>query len=249
MATVTELATDLGATDQVKAYQARQALAKLCGDLGASGKEAERAAAAKDLAAALGAVKPAKDKRGEPTVESMQSVSAVNEICRALALVAGEAEVGVLAACLKDIDLREPARWCLSRLTCQGAADALAECLQTATGTEFRVGVINALGKKSGSNVVEALKGATTDGEPEVRLAACEALANVADAALDAVIAAVDPGRSSRRAGRVAAARIRLGNTLLAAGNDAGALEVFKAVAAADVPEAQKKAAAAAVGK
>ena len=160
----------------------------------------------------------------------------------------GEAEVAVLAACLKDIDLREPARWCLARMNCQGAADALVEAFKTATGTEYRVGLVNALGRKQGSNVLETLKIAAGDKEPEVALAAVEALANTPDAALDAVISSVESGSSSRRAARVARARVRLGSTLMRAGDDAGAKQVFTAVAGADVDEAPKKAAAAAVG-
>ncbi len=248
MATVTELATDLCSGDQIKTYQAQQALARLSGEIGAAGKEAEKAEAAKAVAAVLAGIKPAKDKRGEPTLESMASVDSAMEICRALSLLAGEAEVAVLAACLKDIDLREPARWCLARMNCQGAADALVEAFKTATGTEYRVGLVNALGRKQGSNVLETLKIAAGDKEPEVALAAVEALANTPDAALDAVISSVESGSSSRRAARVARARVRLGSTLMRAGDDAGAKQVFTAVAGADVDEAAKKAAAAAVG-
>ena len=248
MATVTELANDLCSGDQVKTYQAQQALARLSGEIGATGKEAEKAEAAKALAAVLAGVKPAKDNRGEPTLDSIKAVNSANELCRALSLLAGEAEVVVLAECLKNIDLRETARWCLTRMTCQGAADALVEAYKTATGTEYRVGLVNALGRKQGSNVLETLKIAAADKEPEVALAAVEALANTPDAALDAVISGVESGSSSRRAARVARARVRLGSTLLRAGDDAGAKQVFTAVAGADVDEAPKKAAAAAVG-
>jgi hypothetical protein len=247
MATITELCADLGSGDQIKSYQARQALAAQTGAAGAAGHEADKASLAQALAASLAKVKPAKDGRGEPTPESMIGVAGANEICRALALVGGDAEVAALAACLQNIDLREAARWCLSRMTCQAATDALVEALKNAAGTEFRVGLINALGKKTGSAATETLKTAAQDNEPEVRLAAAEALAETPDASLDAVIAAVETGSAARRQARVAKARIRLGNTLVRAGQKDAARTVFAAVAAADVPAAQKKAAQAAL--
>ncbi|MCE9608513.1 MAG: HEAT repeat domain-containing protein [Planctomycetia bacterium] len=247
MATVTQLAADLCSGDQVKAYQAQQSLAKLTGEIGGSGKEAERAATAKELAAALAALKPAKDGRGEPTESSINSVVGATEICRALAFVAGEAETAILKECLKNIDLREPARWCLARMTCQGATDALVEALTNATGTEYRVGLINGLGRKSGSAVVEALKTAVKSNEPEVRLAAAEALAEQPQADLDAVIATVDSGSLQRNEARIARARVRLGNTLLRAGDKAGAKKVFTSIAGSSADEPQKKAATAAL--
>jgi hypothetical protein len=247
MASVAELCKDLSSDDQIKAYQARTALAEMTAKLGASGKEADRATTAKELAEALAALKPAKDNRGEPTIDSMRAVQGATDICRALASIGGDPEAVVLKELLKNIDLREPARWALVRLSCQAATDALVDSLKTATGTEFRVGVVNGLAKKSGSAVVDALKAALADQEPEVRLAAAEALAETPMGALDTVIAGADAGTTSRGKARVARARIRLGNTLDRGGDKDGAKTVFTAVAGSEVDEAQKKAAAAAL--
>jgi hypothetical protein len=248
MATISELSKDLCSSEQVKAYQARRELTKAAAEAGASDAAAKRAELAKDLATALAAITPAKDGRGEPTLDSIRLVEGAADLCRALALVGGDMEVPAVKNCLSNIDLREAARWCLSRMNCQAATDALVECLKNTSGTEFRVGVVNALGRKSGSSVVDTLKGvAADDHEPEMRLAAAEALAEQPLAALDAAIAAVDPGSSSRGKARVARARIRLANTLLRNGDQAGAKTVFEAVAGADVDEAQKNAASAAL--
>jgi len=247
MPTVTELCNDLCSGEQVRAYQARQALTKLCFEVGAAGRENDRTTTAQELAQYLTKLKPAKDNRGEATVESMNTSLGAIDVCRALAAVGGDAEVVAVVECLKNIDLREAARWCLARMTCQAATDALASALQSAAGTEFRVGLINALAKKNGSATVEALRSATTDNEPEVRLAAAEALAQMPDATLDAAIAGIATGASTRRAARTARARLRLAETLLRTGNKDAAKMVFAAVAAADVPAPQKKAALAAV--
>src|SRR5262245_32485319 len=99
MATVTELCADLASGDQVKAYHARRALLKQCNAAGAPGRGADRTAAAAELAKWLASLKPAKDGRGEPTVESMISVCGATDVCRALALVGGDAEVATLAEC------------------------------------------------------------------------------------------------------------------------------------------------------
>lgn len=247
MATITELCADLCSGEQVKAYQAKQSLTRQVCELGAGGKEAEKAVAAKELAEALAKLKPAKDGRGEATPASIESAEGAVEICRALALVGGDAEVAALAGALKNIDLREAARWCLARMTCQGATDALVEAYKTAAGTEFRVGLLNALGDKSGSAVIETLTKATQDDEPEVRLAAAEALAEMPDAAHDLVIAALEFNGNRRFESRAARARIRLANTLVRAGQADAAKAVFSAVAKAEVAEPQKEAAAAAL--
>jgi hypothetical protein len=246
MATISELTKDLCSGEQVKAYQARRELTKTAGEAGTDGEK--KSQLAKDLAAALAAITPAKDGRGEPTLESIRFVEGAADLCRALASVGGDMEVPAVEKCLANIDLREAARWCLARMNCQAATDALVKALSNTSGTEFRVGLVNALARKSGSQVVDTLKGvAAGDHEPEMRLAAAEALAEQPTAALDAAIAAVDPGASSRGKARVARARIRLGQSLVRSGDTAGAKTVFAAVAGAEVDEAQKKAAQAAL--
>jgi hypothetical protein len=247
MATISELSKDLCSGEQVKAYKARRELAKATREAG-GGDDDKRSELAKELATALAAITPAKDSRGEPTLDSIRFVEGAADLCRALSTVGGDMEVPAVKKCLANIDLREPARWCLARLNCQAAIDALVEALKNTSGTEFRVGVVNALARKAGSSVVDALKAvAAEDQEPELRLAAAEALAEQPVVALDSVIAAVDPGNSSRGKARVARARIRLGETLVRSGDKAGAKTVFTAVAAADVGEPQKKAAQAAL--
>ena len=141
-----------------------------------------------------------------------------------------------------DAAVAEPERGALEILT----TDALVEAFKTAAGTEFRVGLINALAKKNGSAVVETLTVATKDGDPEVRIAAAEALAENPDPAHDLVLASLEFGGLSRFESRAARARIRLGNTLVRAGRKDAADSVFAAVARAEVAEPQQKAAQAA---
>jgi len=232
MATVEELCKGLNSGDQVKAYQARQALMIQVGEAGAAGKESQKKELATKLAAELKKLQPAKDGRGEPTEASLASNSAAGDVFRALALVAADAEVPTLQECLKNIDLREMSRWCLDRMTCQTATDALIDAVKTLAGQEFRVGVINSLGRKSGSNVVAALKECLAERDPQIQIAAVEALAAQGDAGQDDAIAAVSKGIGVRGQNRVARARLRLAGAAAKSGNKDAAKKIFESVAA-----------------
>jgi HEAT repeat protein len=110
-------------------------------------------------------------------------------------------------------------------------------------GPEFRVGVINALGKRRGPDVVAALHQQAADPNPEVRLAAVEALANAPEASNDDPIAAAGRTDSPRGKSRANKARIRLAETLRNAGNKPAAIAIYRSVASSDADAPQKKAA------
>lgn len=249
MATVSELCKDLASDDQVKAYRARRALGVMAAAAGAAGKDADRVALAKELATNLATLKPAKDGRGEPTTASLVQSIAAGDICRILSLVASDAEVPTLAGALKNIDLREAARACLQRLSGQAATDALISALSTQAGTEFRVGVINALAGRTGSTVVAALKTCLDEGELEIRLAAVEALASLADPAHDGMMAAAATKVGPRGVQRVARARLRLAGALKASGQQDAAKKICESIIAGKSDEAQRKAAQAVLAR
>jgi len=237
--------------DQTKAFQAGKKLADLAAAAGAPGKEAERAALAAELAKQLNAVNETKDNRGRVQKSLRYSPAVRGEIARALASVGGEAEVAPLTEALKDFEVREMARWALDRMACAAATAALIEAAQQAVGVEFRVGAINALGRRSGPEVVAALKQCAADGDVEIRLAAGEALANFPDASSEPVIAQIllDRPGNSRAIKRIAIARLQLADTLARAGQKDAAATVYRAVESATVDEAQKKAAHAVLEK
>ncbi|MBS0209902.1 MAG: hypothetical protein JSS27_13215 [Planctomycetes bacterium] len=235
-----DLCKELASGDQLRMYHGRVKLTAKWTAAGAPGKENERTKLAKDLAACLPALQPEKDKRGEPTETSMKQVAACQELFRVLSLVGGAGEVGAVAACLKQIDLRETARYCLERLNCQEATDALVNALRTLSGNEFRCGLLNSLARKSGSNVNAALKECLGEKGTAVRLAAVEALANQPELENDAAIASVK--LNGRGAARVIRARLRLGYTLLKADRKDQARKVFDAIGAGPCTEWQKKA-------
>jgi aminopeptidase N len=226
----------LNSNDQPTAYRAKRALANMAAAAGTPGKAGERAALAADLAKA----ETAKNDKGDAP---KYSPKARGDIGRALGEVAGDMEVPALKATLDDFNAREMARFALDRMTCQAATDALADAALNAVGVEFRIGAINALGRRNGSQVVDVLKGCAGDNDPEIRLAAAEALANHADASADPLIVAVGTQAGHRAGLRIAKARVRLAAKLASAGQKDAAKQIYQSIAQSDAAAAQKKAA------
>ena len=124
---------------------------KLTSELGAPDQGKERAETAAMLAAQLSAQTEKKDDKGKVSKVAEHSTKSRNQIARYLASVGGDAEVPALKQSLEDFEVREMARWALSRMTCQAATDALIAVATGGIGNEFRVGVINALGTRQAS--------------------------------------------------------------------------------------------------
>jgi hypothetical protein len=241
MPSVEQLSDQLGSSDQAKVYQAKRALAEQTSAAGAPGKDKERAELAASLAKIVAATRPKSGQDKTPV--AAYSAKVRGEICRALAAVGGDMETPALKQALADFESREMARFALDRMTCQAATDALAEAALQSVGAEFRVGVVNALGRRSGSGVVDALKKCAADADPHVRLAAAEALANHADASADELLVAAEKQPGDRAALRMSKARIRLAETLVRAGQQEAGKKIYQAVAQSDAEGPQKKAA------
>lgn len=236
MPSVEELADQLNSGDQPTVYRAKRALSDMAAAAGTPGKAGERA----ELAAALAKAETVKNEKGDAPKYSAKGRA---EVARTLSLVAGDREVPALKQTLDDFDSREMARFALDRMRCQAATDALAGAALNAVGVEFRIGAINALARRTGSQIVDVLKACTGDRDPEIRLAAAEALANHIDATADPLIAEVGKQSGQRAALRATKARIRLAARLAEAGQKNAARVIYLAIAQSDAAEAQKKAA------
>lgn len=240
MKTVDELLSGMETSDQAKRYAAANEL-KLKA-LRATGKDREEIA--KTLAASLtakGEANRASKKQQPAGLSRTTKVAAI----RLLGAVGGDAEVETLKNLLTDLDLREEVRWALDRITGAPAADAIAGAATNSIGPDFRVGAINALGRRGAS--AAALKECLTDPSPQVRLAAAEALANIPDPSLDAVLvgalkAASQSSTTPEPVQRLTRARIRLAGTLTLAGQKDAARKIYEGVLAANPDPAQRKA-------
>jgi HEAT repeat protein len=248
MDSVEQLCRQLASSEQEKVYQARQEMARRTAEAGSPGQDQQRNELAAKLAAQLAVVRDAKDSKGNPTKVPALSAQGRALVARYLANVGGDDEVPVLVAAMQDFDVREMARWALTRMICPAATAALIEAATSGIGNEFRVGAINGLSDRSGPKVIEALTVCLSDPTPEIRLAAVEALANHADPEADAAIAKAAAGHP-RAARRVVKARLRLAEKLVSAGQPDAAKQIYQSIASGKFDAAQKKAAAAALAR
>jgi hypothetical protein len=237
MVSVNELADQLSSDDQSTVHRAKRALTEMAAAAGAPGKAGERA----ELAASLAKALTVKNEKGDAP---KYSIKTRDELARTLSEVAGDMEVPALKEALNDFSAREMARFALDRMSCQAATDALADAALNAVGVEFRIGAINALAHRSGSQVVDVLKGCAGDNDPEIRLAAAEALANHSDVTADPLIVELARHGGLRAPLRVSKARIRLAAKLAAAGQKDAAKQIYQSIAQSEnVAAPQKKAA------
>jgi hypothetical protein len=236
MPSVQELADQLNSGDQPTVYRAKRALSDMVTGAAAPGNATERA----ELAAALAKAEVARNEKGDAPKYGTKSR---DELSRALAELGGDMEVPALKEALGDFDAREMARFALDRMTCQAATDALADAALNAVGVEFRIGAINALGRRSGSQVVDVLKACAADNDPEIALAGAEALCNHADATADPLLGGLARDLVSPRAQlRLIKARLRLAARLASAGQKDTARQIYQSILDGG-PPAQKRAA------
>jgi hypothetical protein len=242
MSSIEKMVRQLGEKEQVIAFYSYQELLHVVNRASRTGNESTREAVAAELARELSASVPGGvDQRGNTLPPKPKHSAAVrNKVARLLSYVAGENEVTALEKALGDLEVREMARFALETNTSDAATRALIAALDL-VGPVFRVGVVNSLGKRKGPEVVAALRTAAAD--PELRIAAVEALSNFPDPSSDTIIAEASESGSSEDRSRAQVARVRLAYTLRQAGNEAAAARVYEAIKASEAAAPQKKAA------
>ena len=238
------LVGQLGSDDQAQDFAAYRQLLVLVSEAGTPGSNDRRAEIARELATALTASNEHQDDRGNKSYSPKYSVAVRGRIARLLSKVAGDDEVPALKQSLESFDTREMARWALDRTTSPAATAVLISAATEGVGPEFRIGAIGALGRRTGTNVTAALQKCAEDDDLEVRLAALEALSNLADPSSDRLYATLlEATRPSRARGRAIKARLRLAAQLAAADHRAEAQRIYEATAASQAEEPQLAAA------
>jgi len=134
-----------------------------------------------------------------------------------ISFVGPDQVVPTLARLLGDREVREMARWALVRIPGKAAVRALADALPAADG-EFKVGLINALGRRGSVVSTPILRRALTDKDEAVRIAAAEALGRIADPESEPLLSKLLASASGRERRAAQDACLRLAETLLAAG-------------------------------
>lgn len=246
MATICEYISQLNSDDQMEVFEGTRHLTEMAAKATAAGREVEKAAMAAELANHLnGRTESKKDDKGkEIPGQYMYSSAARIRISRLLGCVGGRSEVPALVEAMNDLDVREAARMALELNPAREAGEALIKALDS-VGPEYRIGVVNSLGKRAGDEAaLAALKQvAAADAELPVQLAAADALAAFPDPANDPILAKLMQSADPAVKNRAARARLRLAGTLQKAGKGDAARDIYKAVQSSDAEKAQKKAA------
>lgn len=169
LATIDELIPGMAAKEIVDREEPQQKLERMCFDVGGPGKELERKALCSAMA-----------KRLDPDTPMLARVW----MLRKLDQLGREEVVDVLSNLLSDEDdrIRELTRGALQNNPVPAAAAALREELRKtpASNTEWRVGLINALGWRADADSVDTLREYVASEQPaEVAGAAMVALARI----------------------------------------------------------------------
>lgn len=190
----------VGHENQAMGKAAEMALSEAVVPTGGFGREHDRVEACRILAAELGnAALPRKTRA---------------YICRLLGLVGREESVPALAAALSVRDIRDMARSALGGNPTTAALNALHAALDKADA-EFRVGVIDAVGRHKKRRSVKVLAGQLKHDSESVRIAAMEAIAGIADPFAMDLLRPMRTGGSPKQQQAARAAWLKLADTLL----------------------------------
>lgn len=251
----------MGDGDQAVAYFAYQSLLEEVLHTSAPGQEEAQAG----LANALGEALTAESKPGRggqaasfdnnpflaavatKTVAYQNGPRVRTNLARLLGYIPHEAVLPYLAKALEDLGAREMARASLECHPSERATEALMGALDS-VGTIFRVGVVNSLAKRKGEKVVAALRQAAEDRQPEVRMAALDALADLPEPSHGAILEKSTRSPIPEERNRAYIGLARLAETLRASGNKQASDQICKSILASTADEAQKKAARLALG-
>jgi hypothetical protein len=239
---VEKIAADMDRGDGKEKYRAQLSLARESARVGKPGAEGERKELAKAILDAALASKGGerRDNRRRPLPPTpVHSAATRRELLRYASEVSGAEEVPGLIMCSSDLDIRDMARYALERTSGDEAVKALCDVATKTLGSDFRLGAIGALARRTGGGANEALAACSGDSDPRIRSAAAFAMAEHPEPGFDAAICKALEGTP----GACNAARLRLATSVARSGAKSEAGKIYKAILAANPTACQKKAA------
>ncbi|MCE9548304.1 MAG: hypothetical protein K8T25_22755 [Planctomycetia bacterium] len=162
-------------------------------------------------------------------------------VCRKLMLIGTAASVPALAALLPDKDNSHMARYALERIQVPEAAAAMRDALPKLSGV-LKVGVIASLGVRQDAASVPALAALLGDSDAMVAGAAASALGDIHTPEAAKALLATQPSAATAKLDATDAS-LACAESLLAAGNKAEALAVYKSLIGQEQPKYIKLAA------
>jgi HEAT repeat protein len=181
------------------------------------------AAASKDLETRLIAV-----------IEGESTRDAKDYTCRQLRLIGTKACVPALSALLPQEENSHMARYALERIPAPEATQALREALAKVSA-ELQVGIIGSLGVRQDNESVGALAGLLEAADVAVARAAACALGDIGTAEASRALASAKAAAEVKSA--TTDASLCCAESLLAGGNKAAALSIYKGLASGDQPK------------
>ena len=149
-------------------------------------------------------------------------------VCRKLKVIGTEASVPALAAMLSDPDHAHMARYALESQPHPAAGKALRNALPNLTG-KLKIGVIGSLGVRQDQQSVPTLAKLVADDDAAIAKSAARALAAIRTAEAANLLANIEPNPEAAQA--ATDALLACAESLLAAGDKANALMIYKRIA------------------
>lgn len=168
------------------------------------------------------------------SLQSGVSRAAKDFICRKLTIIGTAASVPILAGLLADAENSHMARYALERIESPEAAQALREALPNLSG-QLRIGVIGSLGVRQDTAAVPALAKLLTDSDTDTARAAAFALGDIRTAEAAQTLTSVAVSEGARSA--VADAVLACAEALLAKGEKAQAIVLYRKLTGEDQPK------------
>jgi HEAT repeat protein len=157
-------------------------------------------------------------------------------VCRKLALIGTAASVPVLAEFLPDKDNSHMARYALERIPAPEAAEALRSALEKVGGA-LKIGMISSLGSRRDVASVPAIAALLGDADSAIAIAAAHALGDIGNKEAATALAKVLKSAPAAVKPAVADASLVCAEQLLAQGDKASAIAVYKSLGGSDQPK------------
>ncbi len=182
------------------------------------------------------AVRESLEARLAAVLKTNASRDAKDVVCRKLRVIGTAACVPTLASLLPDKVLSHMARYALERIQDAAAGKALLGALPK-VGGKLKAGVAGSLGARRDTAAVPALIGLLGDGDATIVAAAATALGAIATPDAASALSALAKKAPAAAKTAVIDGALSAADQLAAAGNEAAAKAVYKALSGGDMPE------------
>jgi type 1 glutamine amidotransferase/HEAT repeat protein len=157
-------------------------------------------------------------------------------VCRQLSIIGTAQSVPTLAKMLTGEETSDMARYALERIPDPSVDEALRGSLKQASGNA-KIGIINSLGQRRDKEAVSILSGILDGPDVEAATAAAAALGQIADSQAAEALAEAKGKASGKLLAVVLDAYLKCADQMVADGNKAGALAIYKELQATDMPK------------